>query len=47
MLFEVEADSPLAVSGALALVIVVSIIAAVMPARRAATVNPAHALRFD
>ena len=47
MLFEVEADSPLAVSGALALVIVVSIIAAVIPARRAAAVNPAHSLRFD
>ena len=47
MLFEVEADSPLALSGALALVIVVTIVAALMPARRAATVNPAHALRFD
>jgi len=47
MLFEVEADSPLAVSAALALVIVVAVIAAVMPARRAAGVNPAHALRFD
>ena len=47
LLFEVEADSPLAVSGALALVLAVSIIAAVMPARRAAGVNPAHSLRFD
>ncbi|HEX5108668.1 MAG TPA: ABC transporter permease [Vicinamibacterales bacterium] len=47
MLFEVRADSPLAVTGALALVIVVSILAAVMPARRAATVDPAQALRFE
>jgi ABC-type antimicrobial peptide transport system permease subunit len=47
MLFEVRADNPLAVSGALALVVAVALLAALMPARRAAGVNPSHALRFD
>jgi predicted permease len=47
MLFEVDADSPLVGAAALALVVIVAILAATMPARRAAGINPASALRFD
>jgi ABC-type antimicrobial peptide transport system permease subunit len=47
MLFGVSAYDPIMLAGALALLIVVTLFAAVLPALRAASVDPIEALRAE
>lgn len=46
-LFGVTAHDPLALSGALAVVVVAALLAAAVPSRRAASVNPSETLRYE
>jgi putative ABC transport system permease protein len=46
-LYEVRASDPPILSGALAIVLVVTVCATLIPARRASRTNPAHALRAE
>jgi predicted permease len=46
-LFGVTAHDPLALSGALAVVVVAALLAAALPSRRAASVNPSETLRYE
>jgi hypothetical protein len=47
LLFGVEAHDPAVIDGAAAVVAIVGAMAAVIPARRATSVDPARALRAD
>ncbi len=46
-LFEVGAADPLALTGACAILVLVVLVAAYLPARRATKIDPVHALRAD
>jgi predicted permease len=46
-LYEVRASDPLILIGALAIVLVVTVCATLIPARRASRIDPAHALRAE
>jgi len=46
-LFGVTAHDPLALSGAFIVVIVAALLAAALPSRRAASVNPSETLRYE
>ena len=46
-LYEVRASDPLILAGALAIVLVVTVCATLIPARRASRTDPAHALRAE
>jgi ABC-type antimicrobial peptide transport system permease subunit len=47
LLFGVSANDPVALTGAVAVLIAVAALAALIPARRAAQVNPTIALRYE
>jgi ABC-type antimicrobial peptide transport system permease subunit len=47
MLFEVRPADPLALGGASLVLLVVALLAVFIPARRATTVNPMEALRYE
>jgi ABC-type antimicrobial peptide transport system permease subunit len=47
MLYQMSPFDPISLAGALALMILVSGTAAMVPARRAASVNPVQALRSE
>lgn len=46
-LYEVRASDPIVLAGALAIVVTVTIVATLIPARRVSRTDPAHALRAD